>query len=391
MTFQQNVVGGTALLRDAINSPNFITGQQGWSINRDGSAEFNSVVVRGTVIASDFRSANYVPGVQGFDINGSTGIAEFNTTLRVGGANPAPNITLAMVGTQPEVILNTGAAAQVYGGTLFGAVNGSTPVALLSSPQTANGAVEMQLSPGLVAGNPAAVSMLTLGVTGDANGIKQTFNLGGAATDKAVMTINNSNSVISGGGLGEPAMIIGDHQTPLSRMYHSSDELLAITAAGGIGTLFLNTDRTKAFQGFLASPQMSTGSSLDAAGGATSSTTFGATLGATGFNFTAPPSGAMLVSFSARMTLTGTAPAGNRGLMTVIVTGGGGHAFAENEACEMPQPVAGVTTVGSPGRTILITGLTPGAACILTVTGRVTNALMINTCTNIRVTLTPQF
>lgn len=390
MTFQQNVVGGTALLRDAINSPNFITGQQGWSINRDGSAEFNSVVVRGTVIASDFRSANYVPGVQGFDINGSTGIAEFNTTLRVGGANPAPNITLAMVGTQPEVILNTGAAAQVYGGTLFGAVNGSTPVALLSSPQTANGAVEMQLSPGLVAGNPAAVSMLTLGVTGDANGIKQTFNLGGAATDKAVMTINNSNSVISGGGLGEPAMIIGDHQTPLSRMYHSSDELLAITAAGGIGTLFLNSDRAKTFTGFLASPQMSTGASIDAAGGATSATGFTG-IGTTGFNFTVPPSGAMLISISARMTLTGTAAAGNRGLMTFVLTGGGGHAANDNEAIELAQQVAGVTTIGSLGRTLLVSGLTPGAACILTINGRVTNALMVNTMTNIRVTLTPQF
>lgn len=47
MPFSNPIAGGTALARNALNSPNFQTGVQGWSINRDGSAEFNSGTFRG--------------------------------------------------------------------------------------------------------------------------------------------------------------------------------------------------------------------------------------------------------------------------------------------------------------------------------------------------------
>jgi hypothetical protein len=49
------VVGGTVLRRAAIQSPNFVTGVSGWTINADGSAEFNGLVIRGT-----FNGTNYV-------------------------------------------------------------------------------------------------------------------------------------------------------------------------------------------------------------------------------------------------------------------------------------------------------------------------------------------
>lgn len=42
-----DAVGGTILRRAAIQSPNFITGVQGWTVNQDGSAEFDSITVRG--------------------------------------------------------------------------------------------------------------------------------------------------------------------------------------------------------------------------------------------------------------------------------------------------------------------------------------------------------
>lgn len=47
MPFSNPVVGGTTLIRPAINSPDFVTGVSGWSINKDGSAEFNDLIVRG--------------------------------------------------------------------------------------------------------------------------------------------------------------------------------------------------------------------------------------------------------------------------------------------------------------------------------------------------------
>lgn len=50
MPFLNPVVGGNgALIRPAIKSPNYVPGVSGWSINRDGSAEFNNVTVRGSL------------------------------------------------------------------------------------------------------------------------------------------------------------------------------------------------------------------------------------------------------------------------------------------------------------------------------------------------------
>src|SRR6266540_2524625 len=40
--FTNPIVGGTALVRPAIKSPNYVPGVSGWSINRDGSAEFGA-------------------------------------------------------------------------------------------------------------------------------------------------------------------------------------------------------------------------------------------------------------------------------------------------------------------------------------------------------------
>ena len=43
------IVGGVALRRPAIRSPDYQVGVSGWTINQDGSAEFNNATFRGTV------------------------------------------------------------------------------------------------------------------------------------------------------------------------------------------------------------------------------------------------------------------------------------------------------------------------------------------------------
>jgi hypothetical protein len=48
------VVGSTILRRPAIQSPNFVTTVSGWTINADGSAEFNNLSIRGTFNGTDF-------------------------------------------------------------------------------------------------------------------------------------------------------------------------------------------------------------------------------------------------------------------------------------------------------------------------------------------------
>jgi hypothetical protein len=41
--------GGGTLIRTNVHSPNFVSGASGWSIDQDGSAEFNNVIIRGTL------------------------------------------------------------------------------------------------------------------------------------------------------------------------------------------------------------------------------------------------------------------------------------------------------------------------------------------------------
>jgi hypothetical protein len=55
--FNNPVVGALNLVRRAIRSPDFQTGTDGWSIDQDGSAEFNDVTVRGVFsLPSNYRA-----------------------------------------------------------------------------------------------------------------------------------------------------------------------------------------------------------------------------------------------------------------------------------------------------------------------------------------------
>lgn len=50
MPMSDPVVGGTALIRESIHSPDYVPGVSGWTINQDGTAEFNSATFRGSVV-----------------------------------------------------------------------------------------------------------------------------------------------------------------------------------------------------------------------------------------------------------------------------------------------------------------------------------------------------
>jgi hypothetical protein len=55
MSFRNDIIGGAAaLIRAAIKSPNYAQGAAGWSINKDGTAEFNNLTIRGTFNGTDF-------------------------------------------------------------------------------------------------------------------------------------------------------------------------------------------------------------------------------------------------------------------------------------------------------------------------------------------------
>jgi hypothetical protein len=53
--FSNAIIGGAEkLIRKAIQSPNYSVGVAGWSINKDGSAEFNNLTIRGSFFGTNF-------------------------------------------------------------------------------------------------------------------------------------------------------------------------------------------------------------------------------------------------------------------------------------------------------------------------------------------------
>lgn len=78
MPFNNPIVAGTALVRTAIKSPDYVPGVSGWSINRDGTAEFQSATIRGDVSFSSITDGTLdgtgtfgAGGLQAVDVSGS--------------------------------------------------------------------------------------------------------------------------------------------------------------------------------------------------------------------------------------------------------------------------------------------------------------------------------
>lgn len=54
MGFLDPIVGGQSLRIPSIHSPNYAAGSAGWTINVDGSAEFNNLTIRGTFFGTNY-------------------------------------------------------------------------------------------------------------------------------------------------------------------------------------------------------------------------------------------------------------------------------------------------------------------------------------------------
>lgn len=65
MSFGNSVVGGIALVRPAIRSPNYVAGVSGWTINIDGTAEFANATVRGEVLVGPAAPSPHIQIVSG--------------------------------------------------------------------------------------------------------------------------------------------------------------------------------------------------------------------------------------------------------------------------------------------------------------------------------------
>ena len=172
--FNNSILAGQGILiRTMIQSPNYVPGVSGWTINKDGSAEFNNLNIRGT-----FNGTNYTINSNGaFFYSGTPAAGNLiqsitnNTgTDPFGNAYLAGTTTYTTIGTVFAVNLNQNAinwyTATTEAGpytriALIEQTGGGTSAGLSIDIFTALGALAMpnfteppQTIPNMVFGNP---------------------------------------------------------------------------------------------------------------------------------------------------------------------------------------------------------------------------------------------
>jgi hypothetical protein len=117
------VAPGGGLVYPSIHSPNFLTGVQGWSINKNGNAEFNNGVFRGllqanSVLAASISAASIGGAViTGSDFQGGT-MEETAITFDVAGGLLLIYATTTATVTLPAGSGNWAAPANLLGGVV---------------------------------------------------------------------------------------------------------------------------------------------------------------------------------------------------------------------------------------------------------------------------------
>lgn len=176
--FQGITQGQGQLVLPSVKSPNFLTGVSGWTINKDGSAEFNNLTIRGT-----FQGTNFIMNAQGLFF--------YDPTEALG--NLVCSITAkAVVGPFGEA---------VPPGVTIGKAS-SVQLELFRDPGFATGILEFLINDAnwknplidaaIVAGPPPFAAMLVLGpastLAGFTDVIRQQFNASDAVSSFANLT-----------------------------------------------------------------------------------------------------------------------------------------------------------------------------------------------------------
>lgn len=283
------LVGGTVLRRAAIRSPNFVTGVSGWTINQDGSAEFNNVVIRngqvvsgtalfysgppalGNLVASISAAAGvdsfgnaYKAGVNTYGAGGSY-INLLNNTVSIGassgdthpgtvqggagdlvmksggisGVDVAAGITLlskllSVSGNNPQVCVGPGTPSPVTGAILE--VQGVLSLQNNSAPPSAAGFTELYSA----SGQPAYVNAagLQMGLSGAQLADFTQFTV----TGTALADITKAWSIPASAPVGSiwELTVSGNGSTPAANTTLQFGGLVGATA-GSAGTFGANT------------------------------------------------------------------------------------------------------------------------------------------------------
>lgn len=149
--YANSILGGASkLIRSAIQSPNYVPATSGWTVNKDGSAEFNNLTIRGT-----FFGTNYIINNSGaFFYSGTPALGNLIISITTAsGTDAFGNVYLAdftvygaagtylqalATGPQARFRISTGDSIEATPGQLLTGILGSGPtrklINILESP-----------------------------------------------------------------------------------------------------------------------------------------------------------------------------------------------------------------------------------------------------------------
>lgn len=232
MTFSNPIVGGTTLIRPSIHSPDYVAGTTGWTINKDGTAEFNDVTFRGSA-----QSANYVAGVSGWKLD-QGGDAEFNsvqirstgtaTPITVGGSS-SPQVQVSTNANVASIKLPTnGPVENDIAQILSGRLNSGLP----------NEAETLQIFGPTVDGATDRSSLLLNSQNNDGSSQANLSLKTGTASlvmDKTLMTVQGPRVNVSPSDSGSTALQVttsGTYAGSPFKLIQGAKELLNVNSVG---------------------------------------------------------------------------------------------------------------------------------------------------------------
>lgn len=197
------VVGGVALRRAAIRSPNYSAGATGWTINQDGSVEFNSGTFRGTVTAGTFQGTDFVINSTGeFFYSAVPAAGDLTESIVPGaaGTDAFGNHYVQGVGSYDNS-LNTFAqilGSKIFCGQIVAGVPDTAHAGGMDAFNTAPGALFLQsgLDPSLPTTDQAEILLNSgLASSGTGSGSNPTVTIGDSAGNSAVDVLVSGNVI----------------------------------------------------------------------------------------------------------------------------------------------------------------------------------------------------